>query len=204
MIGTFFELGRQQRPKYHWFNVGMTLATMRRVNLRRLAVVFVLAGCGSGSTENGFNTSPGSSVLVAGVELVTFTSLGGGLHPAPPPGAACDPYKWTYAVSFTDKTRSSMTCATSDFTDPTTYVPNNELISLDGSDWTTVESAIAAVTVSDKTTCGADADQRELTVKAAMGSLTYGDDFYACYKGYTSFVDSGRLDNLQAALGAIP
>jgi hypothetical protein len=169
-----------------------------------MAVVFVLAGCGSGSTENGFSTTPGRSVLFAGVDLVTFTSLGGGLHPNPPPGAACDPYKWTYAVSFTDQTRSSMTCSTSDFTDPTTYVPNNELVSLDGSAWSTVKSAIAAVTVSNKTTCGADADQRELTVATATGSLEYGDDFYACDTSYTSFVDSNSLDNLQTALSAIP
>ena len=173
--------------------------------LRRLAVVFALAGCGAGSTGNGFSTTPGSSVLPAGVDLVTFTSLGGGLHPSPPSGAACDPYKWTYAVSFTDQTLSSMTCnQTGDFTDPTTYVPNDELLSLDGPEWTSVESAMAAVRVSDKTTCGADAEQRELTVKTAKDSLTYGDDFFACDTSYTYFVTSDSLANLQMVLSAIP
>jgi hypothetical protein len=170
-----------------------------------LAIVLLLGGCGTGGSSDGFNTLPGSSVLVAGVTSVKLTSLGGGLHAFPPAGAACDPAQWTYTVGFADQTLASTTClVTGDASDPASYVPGGGPITLTPDQWSAVHDAVAAVTVSGKTNCGADADSRNLTVVKASDSFVYGDDFYACLGKYSAFVSFDRLNDLQQVLQSIP
>jgi hypothetical protein len=143
-------------------------------------IVALLAGCGSGAAT-GFNTRPGESVVANGGTTVTFSSLGGGFHGSPPSGAACDPAQWTYTIGLDHRTLTAKTCkVTGDTADPASYFLDDEPYTLTDAQWAAVAGAVAGVTVSAKTTCGADADQRELTVASADGSLTYGDDFYAC------------------------
>jgi hypothetical protein len=175
------------------------------MNRRWLLLPVLLAGCGSEGLVHG-NTDPGGSVLTANVTQVTYSSLGGGFGPGPSPaGAACDPGKWSYVISFGVETRASTSCTVvGPYDDPASFVPNAEQITLDESQWQAVKAAIAAVTVSNKTGCGADLEQRQLVVDSTTGSETYGDDFYACEANYPYFVATASLDNLWAVLSAIP
>jgi hypothetical protein len=177
------------------------------VNLKPTTVIVaLLAGCGAGATTtNGFNTGPGQSVVAAGVTTVTFSSLGGGFHGSPPSGAACDPAQWTYTIGLDNRTLAAKTCkVTGDAADPASYFLDDEPYILTDAQWTAVDGAVAGVTVSGKTTCGADADQRELTVASADGSLTYGDDFYACQtSAHQHFVTTDSLGQLQLVLEGI-
>jgi hypothetical protein len=174
------------------------------MNLRRLAFVFLLAGCESGAPTDSFSTAPGSSVLVGDVTQVTFTSRGGGLHSNPPPGAACDPAQWSYTIGFADRTLSSITCTLSgDWTVSANYTPVTLLVPVDPPQWQTVRAALEAVTVSSQRTCGADADTRDLTVVRGEATLTYGDDFYGCLTSYSAFVTSDSLGNLWSVVSAI-
>jgi hypothetical protein len=177
---------------------------------RRFAIVLLVAGCGSGSIgggtdPNGFNTAKGSSVLVAGVTQVTLTSTGGGFVGGPPAGAACDPQKYVYTVNFADESLAAQTCSVNgDWSDPASFVVFDGVIPLDASQWSTVEAAIAAVTVTDNSKCGADAASRNLVVAKPAASITYGDDFYGCLKQYDHYVSSDDLYTLESALGGIP
>ena len=174
------------------------------MNLRWLVAAVLLGGCGSEGLVHG-NTDPGGSVLTANVTQVIYSSLGGGFGPPPTSGAACDPGKWSYVISFGAQTLVSTTCSvTGPYDDPASFVPNAEQITLDDTQWQAVKSAIAAVTVSNNTTCGADAGQRQLEVDSTTGSVTYGDDFYACERNYPYFVTTESLDNLWTVFSAIP
>lgn len=175
----------------------------------RLAIAFLLAGCSSGSIggtdPNGFNTAKGSSVLVAGVTQVTLDSTGGGLEAPRPAGAACDPGLFAYGVDFGGQTLAVSNCMVNgDWSDPASFVPFDGVISLDATQWSSVEAAIAAVTVTDDSKCGADAPSRNLIVAKPAASITYGDDFYGCLKQYGQYVSYDDLYSLQATLEAIP
>ena len=180
----------------------MILADRRDMKLGVLALFLFLAGCNSAAMTGGFATTPGDSVLVGGVTRVTLTSLGGGFHGNPPSGAACDPSKWEYTVNFGDQTQFSNTCSvTGDGTAPTDYVPDMLLVSLD-TQWPTVEGAIAAVTVSGKRLCGADADHWTFTVARGDATQLYGDDFFGCQTTYSEFVTRDSLASLLTVLSA--
>jgi len=175
----------------------------------RLAIALLLGGCGSGSIggtdPNGFNTAKGSSVLVAGVTQVTLTSTGGGLEAPRPAGAACDPGLFAYTVDFAGQTLAASNCAVNgDWNDPASFVPFDGVINLDASQWASVEAAIAGVTVTDDSKCGADAPSRNLVVAKAAASITYGDDFYGCLKQYEHYASYDNLYALQATLEGIP
>ena len=184
-----------------------------RMNLKPTPVILavilaVLAGCGSSATTttnpDGFNTTPGQSVVAAGITTVTFSSLGGGFHGVPPSGAACDPAQWTYNIGLEYRTLQAKTCkVTGDAADPASYFLDDEPFTLPDAQWTSIDAAVAGVKVSGKTNCGADADHRELTVVSADGSLTYGDDFYACQATYQHFVTFDSLSNLEQVLEGI-
>jgi hypothetical protein len=175
----------------------------------RLAIAFLLAGCSSGSLggmdPNGFNTAKGSSVLVAGVTQVTLTSTSGGFGAPPPNGAACDPGLFVYTVDLGGQTLAASNCAVNgDWSDPASFVPFEGVITLDASQWSSVEAAIAGVTVTDDSKCGADAPSRNLVVAKPAASITYGDDFYGCLEQYDHYVSYDDLSALQAALEGIP
>jgi hypothetical protein len=175
-----------------------------------LAIALLLAGCGSGTigsgtNQDGFNVAPGSSVLVDGITQVTFSSTGGGLESLPS-GAPCDPGIFVYAIDFTAHNLSTNACIVNngDWTDPANFTPQSGVTALDATQWANVEAAIAAVTVTDGTDCGADAPSRNLAVAKSTASITYGDDFYGCEKLFAHYVSSDDLYHLSAALSAIP
>jgi hypothetical protein len=175
----------------------------------RFAIAFVLAGCGSGSIgsgtdPNGFNTAPGSSVLVAGVTQVTFASTGGGLEAPRPAGATCDPGLFVYTIDLGAQTLTASNCAVNgDWSDPASFVPFDGVIALDATQGSNVQGAIAAVTVTDGNSCGADAPSRNLVVAKPAASITYGDDFYGCLEQYEHYVSYDDLYALQATLEGI-
>jgi len=175
----------------------------------RLAIAFLMAGCSSGSIgggtdPNGFNTAPGSSVLVAGVTQVTLTSTGGGLEAPRPAGAACDPGPFVYTIDFGAQTLAASDCTVNgDWSDPASFIPFDGVVSLDATQWANVEAALAAVTVTDDSKCGADAPSRYLAVAKSAASITYGDDFYGCLKQYDQYVSYDDLSALQATLEGI-
>ena len=177
---------------------------------RSLAIAFVLAGCGSGSLgggtdPNGFNTARGSSVLVAGVTRVTLTSTGGGLEAPQPTGAACDPGPFVYTIDFAAQTVAIDNCTVNgDWSDPASFVPFSGVVSLDVNQWSNVQAAIAGVTVTDDSKCGADAPSRNLVVAKPAASIAYGDDFYGCLKEYDHYVSYDKLSTLQATIEALP
>jgi hypothetical protein len=174
-----------------------------------LAIAFLLAGCGSGTigsgtNQDGFNVAPGSSVLVDGITQVTFSSTGGGLESLPS-GAPCDPGIFVYTVDFTAQSLAVNACnVNGDWTNPASFMPQSGTTSLDATQWANVEAAIAAVSVTDGSSCGADAPYRNLVVAKSTASITYGDDFYGCQKQYAHYVSSDDLYSLSAALSAIP
>jgi hypothetical protein len=179
------------------------------MNLKPMPVLLaLLAGCGSCSTPttnpDGFNTTPGQTVVAGGITTVIFTSLGGGFHGVPPSGAACDPAQWTYNIGLEYRTLQAKTCkVTGDAADPASYFLDDEPFTLSDAQWMAIDAAVAGVKVSGKTSCGADADQRELTVVSTAGSLTYGDDFYACQTIHQHFVTFDSLSNLEQVLEGI-
>jgi hypothetical protein len=177
---------------------------------RTFALGLLLAGCSSGSIgggkdPNGFSTAKGSSVLVVGITQVTLTSTGGGFGGVPPAGAACDPQRFVYTINFADESLAAQTCAVNgDWSDPASFVPFDGVSPLDASQWSTVENAIAAVTVTDDSKCGADAPSRDLVVAKPAASITYGDDFYGCLHLYDHYVSFDDLNTLEAELAGIP
>ncbi len=180
------------------------------MKIRRLAIAFVLAGCSSGSIgggtgPDGFNTTPGRSVLVEGLTQVSFESTGGGFGPSIPAGAPCDPGKFTYTIDFESQTLSSVTCNVTggDWSDPANFVPSSLQITLSGAQWDTAQAALQNVTVTGNMNCGADAPSRDLSLAKPGASITYGDDFYACLKQYPHYVASDSLDVLQTTLAGI-
>jgi hypothetical protein len=174
------------------------------VKLGWLLVAGLLGGCGSEGLVRG-TTDPGASVLSADVTQVTYSSVSGGFGGTAPPGAACAPGVWSYVISFPAETRVSTTCTVNgSYDDPASFVPNMEQITFDDTQWKAVKAALAAVTVSSANGCGADLGQRQLVVDSTSGSVTYGDDFYACLHGYSYYVTTASLDNLWTVLTAIP
>ena len=73
----------------------------------------------------------------------------------------------------------------------------------DATQWSNVQATVAAVTVTDGSSCGADAPYRNLVVAKPAASITYGDDFYGCLGQYEHYVSYDDLDRLQVRLEAI-
>ncbi len=169
-----------------------------RVTACVLTSVLCVAGCGSG-TE-----APGDSVFTPDVVTAALHSDGGGFHGTPPSGAPCDPAQWTYVITVANHEVTWTGCTVGAINDATTYAPASTDHVLDASTWSAVRAALAAVTISGGTGCGADKDSWTFTLEKAGGSRTYGDDFYACQKQYAAYVTTDSLDNLSTTLSSLP
>jgi hypothetical protein len=160
------------------------------------------AGCGSGSDTQ--QPTNGGSVLTAGVVSATFASTSRGYAPALPQGAACDDGLWNYVITLAAHDVVWTGCAVNGSpTDPASYTPAVNDFQLDDSSWAKVHAALAAVTVSDATSCGSDKNDESLTTATASQTITYGDDFYACHKEFDQYVTTSSLDQLSATLYAL-
>jgi hypothetical protein len=172
---------------------------------RGVALVWVLGlvACGSGNPPATQET--GDAILAQPAVKVTFQSSGGGFHGVPPQGAACDPARWTYVIAMaTHDVRWTGCTMNGPYDDPASFVPSTVDHPLDAAAWPAVESALANLHVSDETRCGADKDSWTLTVERSDGTVTYGDDFYACEKQYQNYVAEAGLDALYAVLSKLP
>ena len=92
-----------------------------------------------------------------------------------------------------------------DWQDPASFKVDNGSRPLTASEQGGAETALRGVRVSAGTGCGADKPSWELAVASAGGSITYGDDFYACVPNYEHFVESeGLLGALHGARSSRP
>ncbi|HVV49676.1 MAG TPA: hypothetical protein VHO06_08455 [Polyangia bacterium] len=172
-----------------------------------LSSLLFFFGCGAGTTSNVPPTTAGSSILFPGVTAVIFQSFGGGYKSVPEPipaGAACDPAASSYTIGFDGPTVQFDSCTVSgDSSDPASYIPLSEPITVTSDQWTMIDAAVAAVTVSAKRSCGEDGPLRALIVETATASYGYQDDFYSCPPTQPPFVTAYSLDNLQQVLQAV-
>jgi len=174
-----------------------------KVSLAVASMTLWLGACGSGTLGTGSN--PHDSVLTPAVVSAVFQSQGGGFGSLPPADAACDPGKWSYVITLETQDVTWNGCTVNGaLSDPASYVPASVDHPVDAAHWSAVHAALAAVTVSDRTSCGADKDRESLTMSTATDSVTYGDDFYACAKQYPRFVASDSLANLYQTLASLP
>ena len=154
-------------------------------------------GTGAGGTGAG-GTNPGDSVLVPDAQHVIWTNNGGGLIVLPPAGANCS-VSARYELALQGWLAWSV-CSSSDPTDAGSYTMVTGGRELIGSELSQATAAARAVTISGRTTCGADKPSLTLEIVAASGSTLYGDDFYACNKTYAQYVVSDQLDQLGSVL----
>jgi hypothetical protein len=177
------------------------LMDKRHIEMAVALAVFAMASC-SGADGKAGNLN--GTVIGPAVTKVTLASSGGGFHGVPPSGAACDPSQWAYEVTIASHALASRICTVNGpYSDPTSFVLASSDTQLDDSSWASVESALAALTVSTSNLCGADKDSWSLTVDTASGSTLYGDDFYACQKTYAQYVTETSLGNLQTTLNRL-
>jgi hypothetical protein len=165
----------------------------------------VLSACdGGGSSGGPFATRPGDSILTASVTKVTVASTGGGLVGPRPTGAGCDSQVWSYVLQIDSGALSWSRCDVAG-TGATAadYTPASGARTLSAAELEAAKTAVRAVLVSARTTCGADKPSDTLEVASASANLLYGDDFYACTMQYPSYVESDGLDALAAALGPL-
>jgi hypothetical protein len=150
--------------------------------------------------------APGDALITPDVQNVLFQSTGGGLHGAPPSGAACDPAVWQYFITMSTHEVNWSGCdVIGASTDPASYTPAGVVNPLDASAWSAVSNALDGVYITGKMSCGADLDYRTLTIeRAGNHDVTFGDDFYACENKYVNYVDSNSLDNLYTTLSNLP
>ena len=178
---------------------------MRPIDAKVLVVAVFLTAClvACGTATDG---TPNGSVLRPAVVSATFQSTAPGWGPpAPPPGAACNPGVWTYVITLAAHHVTWTGCTVNGSqTDPSSYTPSTVDHFPDSTHWDSVQAALAAVTLSDRTSCGADGNTESITMQTASDAVTYGDDFYACEHQHPSYVTRESLDNLYATLSALP
>jgi hypothetical protein len=156
-----------------------------------------VAGCGGG----GFATDPGESVLVDSATSFTLVSSGGGFVRPPVQGAACDPGPWTYTVHLASSGFDWDRCDVAGTgSEPADYTRATGSRTLSAAELDSARSAARMVRVSGEMVCGADKPTVHMSVASASGSIVYGDDFYACLKLETAYVEGASLDNLHAVL----
>jgi hypothetical protein len=175
-------------------------ASIRALVALTSLVAFV--GCSKAGDESGFATKPGQSVAVEGLSFATLASHGGGFSGPRPQGAACDPGVWSYELALDAGTLSWSLCQVANSGQAAAdYTPVTGWRALSASEQTDAERALRDVRVSARMTCGADKGSWDLTVTSPDGTLTYGDDFYACQDDYDHFVEG--LDGLADVLSQL-
>lgn len=174
----------------------------RMLPLLALGALVVGLGCTDGSwiNDDGLAVAPGASLLTQHITGFDFVSQGGGLDDVPDPTAACDPAAWTYDVALPSATLAWNVCLVSGTAPAVVYTPASGSRLLADSELVAVRMALGAVRVSGRTACGADKDRRAIVLGTSSGSLTYGDDFYACDMQYLAYADTDALDLLASLL----
>ncbi|HEX7841400.1 MAG TPA: hypothetical protein VF469_28170 [Kofleriaceae bacterium] len=163
-----------------------------------LCVALPLVACTGGHVA-----APGDSVFTADVRKLTLENRGGGFGPLLPPGAACDPQPATYTLTIVGHQLASEYCQVTGSGSTATYTPRSGVRALGDDEWSALVPTLAALIVSDATTCGADKPVLALIVTTGEGDREYGDDFYACRDRSKPYIISHALDSAQQALGEL-
>ena len=165
-----------------------------------LALAIGVAACSS----QGSGTNPGDSVVIAGTSHVVWKSAGDGFGPVLPAGAPCH-REVTYDLDVSGSLAWNICqfAAGADFNDPTAYSTVAGSRTLTAAERAQANAAASAIKVSSVTSCGADLDSRTLEVDGTSGTITYGDDFYACNKLYERYVLTAPLSNLGILLNGM-
>jgi hypothetical protein len=166
--------------------------------LLALASIGVAAGLGACSSQGA-----GDSVVTEQTSHIVWKSEGGSQIEIPA-SAPCH-FESSYDLDVHTGTLAWSVCSLNgnNFSDPSAYVTTTGSRTLTNDEKTQATVAASAVKVSNVTTCGADLDSRSLDVNGTSGSITYGDDFYACDKLYQHYVQTEPLNNLGIALGGM-
>lgn len=163
-----------------------------------LCAALPLVACTGGQV-----TAPGESVFTTDVRKLTLENRGGGFSPLPPPGAACDPRPATYTLTVAGHQLAWEYCQVTGSGSTAIYTPRSGVRALGDDEWSALEPTLAALSVSDATTCGADKPVLALIVTTGEGDLEYGDDFYACGDRSKLYIVSAALSSAQQALGEL-
>lgn len=176
---------------------------MSRRRILDVSVVVALASIGLGacSSQGGGTAGTNESVVGAGTSHVVWKTDGGGFGPQLPAGASCH-YEASYDLDLGDGSLGWSICKVTgtDFNDPAAFSTVVGWRTLTFAERTHAIATAAAVKVSNVTTCGADLDSRSLVVEGTAGSITYGDDFYACEKLFDQYVHTAQLESLREVL----
>jgi hypothetical protein len=169
-------------------------------NLRLLTAVLPLAAC---TSSGGHVTDPGDSIYNSDVRKLVVENRGGGFLPPPPAGTACDPQPASYALTIAGHRLDWQYCEIAGSGPTATYAPHTGSRALEDAEWSALQPRLAALIVSDSSTCGADKAQFAAIVTTSAGDLEYGDDFYACQDRSRPYILSDALGNALGALGAL-
>jgi len=161
-----------------------------------LCAALSLAAC-----TRGHVTAPGESVFTADVRKLTLENRGGGFRQLPPPDAACDPLPATYTLTVAGHQLSWEYCQVTGSGSTAIYTPRSGARALGDDEWSSLAPTLAALIVSDATTCGVDKSVLALIVTIGEADLEYGDDFYACRDRSKPYILSDALNSAQQALG---
>ncbi len=170
---------------------------MPRTPARTSSLLFTLVSIGSAAGLGACSTQESDSVVSAETSHVIWKSDGTGQIELPA-NVPCH-FDATYDLDVHAGTLAWSFCTFSgtDFSDPGAYVPVIGSRTLTNDEKSQATAAASAVKVSSGTLCrGADLEGRSLEVDDTAGSVTYGDDFYACQMQYQRYVVFEQLANL--------
>jgi hypothetical protein len=177
---------------------------LRAILLSSAQVLAMGTGGFTGCSTQATDITVHDTVVVPGTNHVIWRSVGGGYGPAIPAGASCH-FESSYDLDMDAGSLAWSVCKLSgeDFSDPAAYATVTGSRMLDADERALATSTARAVTISNRTPCGADLDYRSLEVDSVSGSITYGDDFYACNKQFDHYVDNASLEALREVLDGL-
>src|SRR4051812_28660023 len=168
-------------------------------NFLVLLAALPLAAC----TASGHVIDPGESIYTPDVRKLVVENRGGGFAPPPPTSAACDPQPARYALTIAGHRLDWQYCEGTGTGSSEVFTPRAGSRTLEGAEWSALQSRLSALVVSGDLTCGADKATYAAIVTTSAGDLEYGDDFYACQDRSRPYLVSGALGQALAALGEL-
>ena len=174
---------RLSRPS-HDLLVAVAQRSTTRVGLLGVLGLLLSAGaCQSSgastsqdSATNDADGGPGSLVWTNDATKVVVEDQGGGFTGPPPTGSECGRGVGSYTFTVADSQLAWHVCDTTG----AIYTFTDGARTLGDTDRTSLIAALKTVTISEKTTCGADKSSRQMVVTRPTGETTYLDSFYAC------------------------
>jgi hypothetical protein len=138
---------------------------------------------GETSVDAGADAIVDASVYPDGVTNIVVTEKGGYIAPGPD-GSTCTPIDDTYGIALPTRELTWKCCRP---TDAGPYELSTGTKTLSAAEYVPVDTALHALTLSNRKYCGADKPVGKITLTTPSGVVTFHDDFYTCVKqpGYT-------------------